>query len=183
MGYGLHGRGSFPAGVRDFLHILQTLWGPSSHLSNGYWASFPSVKQPGREADHSLPSGADFKNDLAIYPVPHYVFMVWQLYLMFFWIKFRKWTWIHGEGLVKKLIIKTNSMHMPSFLMANVFIVSELFFHLLNSEESEHRWKQGSILIKSVPKDVGLIFFWNVGNHLQDYLALYPRTPQSEHIL
>jgi hypothetical protein len=31
----------------------------------------PGVKRPGREADHSLPSIAEVKNDGAIPPLPH----------------------------------------------------------------------------------------------------------------
>jgi hypothetical protein len=34
-----------------------------SPLSNGYWGSFTTVKQPGREADHSAPSCAGVKNE------------------------------------------------------------------------------------------------------------------------
>jgi hypothetical protein len=32
---------------------------------------FPGLKRPGREADHSSPSIADVKNDVAVPPLPH----------------------------------------------------------------------------------------------------------------
>jgi hypothetical protein len=43
---------------------------PPSHLSNGYWGSFPSVKWPGCEADHSPYSSVEVKSGGAIPPVP-----------------------------------------------------------------------------------------------------------------
>jgi hypothetical protein len=38
------------------------LWGPSSLLFSGYWASFPGAKRPGREVYHSHPSTSEVKN-------------------------------------------------------------------------------------------------------------------------
>jgi hypothetical protein len=43
---------------------------PPSHLSNGYWGSFPIVKWPGCEADHSPPSSAEVKNGGGITQLP-----------------------------------------------------------------------------------------------------------------
>jgi len=39
------------------------LWGPPSHLSNGYGGVlFPEVRPPEHEADHSPPASAKVKN-------------------------------------------------------------------------------------------------------------------------
>jgi hypothetical protein len=44
------------------------LWGPPSLLSNGYLGPFPGGKvRPGRDADHSLPSSAEVKNEQELY--------------------------------------------------------------------------------------------------------------------
>jgi hypothetical protein len=37
------------------------LWGPPNLLFNGYRASFPGIKRPGREVKHSSPSIAEVK--------------------------------------------------------------------------------------------------------------------------
>jgi hypothetical protein len=65
MSYGLDGRGigvRFSAAAREFSlggpTKLSTQWVPGN-LS-------PRVKRPGREADHSAPSGAKVKNSEAI---------------------------------------------------------------------------------------------------------------------
>jgi hypothetical protein len=42
---------------------LDNVWGPPSHQFNGYWDSFPRLKQPGREVDLSLPSSAEIANE------------------------------------------------------------------------------------------------------------------------
>jgi hypothetical protein len=64
----------FPAGARDFslLHSMQTGSGvhPASYPV-GTEGSFPGVMRPGREAHHSLPSNAEFKNGGAIPQLPH----------------------------------------------------------------------------------------------------------------
>jgi hypothetical protein len=67
LGYGLDDRGSrvrFPAGAGNFsLHYrIQNGAGahPASHPM-GTRGSFPGVKRPGREADHSPPSSAEVK--------------------------------------------------------------------------------------------------------------------------
>jgi hypothetical protein len=47
------------------------LWGLLSLLPNGYQGLFPwGLKRPGREADHSLPSGAEIKNALSYTSTP-----------------------------------------------------------------------------------------------------------------
>jgi hypothetical protein len=63
----------FLAQVRDFslLHIVQTFRGPYSLLSSGYCDSFPRVKRPGHEADHSPSSNAEINNGGYTYPLPH----------------------------------------------------------------------------------------------------------------
>jgi len=57
----------FPAGalLGFFISPLRPdrLWGPLSHLSNGYGAVLPlGIKRPGRESDHSPPSSAKAPN-------------------------------------------------------------------------------------------------------------------------
>jgi hypothetical protein len=37
-------------------------WGPPSLVLNEFLSSFPGVKRPGREADHSSPFSAELKN-------------------------------------------------------------------------------------------------------------------------
>jgi hypothetical protein len=67
LGYGLVDRCSkirFPAGARNFSlhHRVHNSSGahPASY-SMGTKGSFPGVKRPGREADHSPPSNAEVK--------------------------------------------------------------------------------------------------------------------------
>jgi hypothetical protein len=52
--------------------------GPPSLLSDRYRGSFPGVKRPGREADHSPPS-VEVKMRGAISPLPQCAFMAWYL--------------------------------------------------------------------------------------------------------
>jgi hypothetical protein len=49
---------------------------PVSYLV-GTRDSFPGVKRPGREADHSPPSSAEVKNTWSCISTPKYVFMAW----------------------------------------------------------------------------------------------------------
>jgi hypothetical protein len=71
-GYGLDGRGSFPGRGKRFVSSPQRpdrLWGPPSHLTNGYRGAFSLVvKRPGSKADYSPPSSVEIKNDGAIPP-------------------------------------------------------------------------------------------------------------------
>jgi hypothetical protein len=73
LGYGLDDRGSrvrFPAGARNFSlhHRVQNGFGadPASYPTV-IRGSFPGVKRPGREADHSLPSSEEVKECLELY--------------------------------------------------------------------------------------------------------------------
>jgi len=43
----------------------------------GTKGSFPGIKRPGREADHSLPSSAYIKNAWSYASTPQYAFMAW----------------------------------------------------------------------------------------------------------
>jgi hypothetical protein len=43
----------------------------------GTRVSFPGVKRPGREVDHSPPSSVEVKEWVVIPPFPQYVFVVW----------------------------------------------------------------------------------------------------------
>jgi hypothetical protein len=45
----------------------------------GMGDTFPGVKRPRRDANHSLPSRAEVKICGAIPPLPPYVFMAWYL--------------------------------------------------------------------------------------------------------
>jgi len=42
---------------------LDGFHGPPSHIFIGWWGSFPGVKRPGREVDHSPPTSSKVKND------------------------------------------------------------------------------------------------------------------------
>jgi len=42
-------------------------WGPRSHLFDGYWLSFPGVKQSGRGINHTPPSSAKVKEGVKLY--------------------------------------------------------------------------------------------------------------------
>jgi hypothetical protein len=72
-GYRFGGRGSIPGKDKIFslLHSVHTCSGvhPACY-SMGIGVSFPGVKRPGREADHS-PSSAEVKNVGAMPPLPH----------------------------------------------------------------------------------------------------------------
>jgi hypothetical protein len=73
LGHGLDDRGSrvrFPAGAGNFSlhHRLQN--GSGAHpvsYTMGTRGSFPGVKRPGREADHSPPSSAEVKECVELY--------------------------------------------------------------------------------------------------------------------
>jgi hypothetical protein len=51
------------------------LWSPLNLPFNGYWGPSPWVKQPGGNADHSLPSSAEVKNVWSYTSIPQYIFM------------------------------------------------------------------------------------------------------------
>jgi hypothetical protein len=65
LGYGLDDRGSrvpFPAGAGNFSLHRRVQNGSGVHLASypmGIRGSFPGVKRPGRETDHSPPSSAE----------------------------------------------------------------------------------------------------------------------------
>jgi hypothetical protein len=62
----------------SFCHYVQTSSGaqPAFYLM-GTERSFPSVKWPGQEADHSPPSSAKVKNAWSYTSTPPYVLMAW----------------------------------------------------------------------------------------------------------
>jgi hypothetical protein len=66
---------SFPY-TSSFLHVVQTGSGvhPTSYTM-GTVDSFPGVKQPGREADHSPPTSAEVKKMWIYTSTPPYAFM------------------------------------------------------------------------------------------------------------
>jgi len=45
-------QGLNPVGGEIFHTRPDQPWGPPSFLCNGYWVSFPGVKQPGHGVDH-----------------------------------------------------------------------------------------------------------------------------------
>jgi hypothetical protein len=74
--YGLDGPGSNPCGGEIFCSRLDWPWGPPSLLYNGYWVSFPGVKQLGRGVDHPPPSSAEVKEKSRAIPLlPLWAFM------------------------------------------------------------------------------------------------------------
>jgi hypothetical protein len=50
-------------------------WGPPSCLFNGYSGSFPGVKQPEGEGDHSPPTSAEVQNEWSYTSAHPYAFM------------------------------------------------------------------------------------------------------------
>jgi hypothetical protein len=79
-GYGLDDRMigvRFPAGAA---HVQTGSDGPTQPpIQRVPGAISLGVKRPGREADHSPPSNAEFKNASSYTSTPQYVFMVWCL--------------------------------------------------------------------------------------------------------
>jgi hypothetical protein len=66
-----------PVGSRIFSspYFLDRLWGPPNILYNGYRGSFPGVKRPGRETDHSHPASAEVKKMWIYATTPPYTFI------------------------------------------------------------------------------------------------------------
>jgi hypothetical protein len=52
---------SFQRGKKFLLKDAHQFWGSPSIPSSGYKSSFPGVKRPGLEADHSLPYTVEVK--------------------------------------------------------------------------------------------------------------------------
>ena len=55
------------SGSEIFHTCSDQLWGPPSLPYNGYWVSFPGVRQLRRDSDHPPPSGAKVKERVDIY--------------------------------------------------------------------------------------------------------------------
>jgi hypothetical protein len=85
LGYGLGDWGSrvrFPAGAGNFSlhHRVQNNSGAhSASYPMGTRVSFPVVKRPERETDHSPPSSVEVKNAWSYTSTSQYVFMAWCL--------------------------------------------------------------------------------------------------------
>ena len=62
-----------PTAERDSPKRPHRLWRPPSLLFNGYRASFPVVKRPGRETDHSPPYNTEVQNVWSYTYIPPYV--------------------------------------------------------------------------------------------------------------
>jgi hypothetical protein len=83
--YELDDRGSrvlFLAGARNFYLHHRVQNGSGAHPASypmGTRGSFPGVKLPGREADHSPPSSAEIKNARSYASTPQYFFTAWCL--------------------------------------------------------------------------------------------------------
>jgi len=60
-------RGSNPGGGEIFCTHPDQPWALPSFLYNGYWVSFPGLKQPGRGIDHPPPSSAKVKERVELY--------------------------------------------------------------------------------------------------------------------
>ena len=69
-----------PVGETFFSSPKRTdrLWGPPTVVFNGYQGSFPDVKRPECDVDHSPPSSVDVKKSCAIRLLPLYTFMTWK---------------------------------------------------------------------------------------------------------
>jgi hypothetical protein len=113
LGYWLDNRCSrvrFPGGTGNFSlhHRVQNGSGahPASYPMDNR-GSFPGVKRPGREADHSPPSSAEVKNAWSYNSAPQYAFMAWCLVKhrdnFTFYLKreelARGWRRLHNEEL------------------------------------------------------------------------------------
>jgi hypothetical protein len=94
LGCGLDDRVSgvrFPAEAENFSLHHRVQNGSGSHPTSypmGTRGSFPGLKRPRREADHSPPYSAEVKNEWSYTSTPQYAFMAWcsvkaqgQLYL------------------------------------------------------------------------------------------------------
>jgi hypothetical protein len=86
LGYGLDDGGSrvrFPAGAWNFSIHLHAQNGSGAHPAPypmGKRGSFPGVKRPGHEADHSPPSSTEVKECVKLYlHFPNTPFMAWCL--------------------------------------------------------------------------------------------------------
>jgi hypothetical protein len=85
LGYRLDDRGSrvrFPAEAGNFSLRHRVQNGSGAHPPSypvDTKGSFPEVKRPGGEADHSPPSRAEVKNARSYTSIPQYVFMAWYL--------------------------------------------------------------------------------------------------------
>jgi hypothetical protein len=64
-----------PVGGENFRNSPDWSWGPPSLLYNGYRATFPRVKQPGRGVDHRPPSKAEVKESVVIPLLPLWAFV------------------------------------------------------------------------------------------------------------
>jgi hypothetical protein len=62
-----------PVGLRIFISPSppDRLWGHPTSYTMGTWSSFPGVKRPGREADHSPPTSAEVKKMWTLQPLTH----------------------------------------------------------------------------------------------------------------
>jgi hypothetical protein len=85
LGYGLDCLGSrirFSAGAGNFSLPHRVQNGSGAHPASypmGTGGSFPGVKQPGCEADHSPPSNAEVKNAWSYTSNPQHAFVAWCL--------------------------------------------------------------------------------------------------------
>jgi hypothetical protein len=71
-----------PIGAENFSPNHRVQNGSGAHPASyptGTRGSFPWLKRPGREADHSPPSSAEVKNAWSYTSTPHYAFIAWCL--------------------------------------------------------------------------------------------------------
>jgi hypothetical protein len=66
-------------GIFLFATASRPALGPTHPHPNTTEDSFPGVRSPGREADHSLPSSSDVKNAGSYTFIQQYVFTAWCL--------------------------------------------------------------------------------------------------------
>jgi hypothetical protein len=80
--HGLHDRGSIPGRGVCLSHLHRVQIGPGTQSASSRkctGGSFPVVKRPGRDAEHSHPSSVEVKNAWSRTSTPRYVFMAWCL--------------------------------------------------------------------------------------------------------